>query len=132
MPEGETIQQKVRRLTATQRELRGALGLVGPDGITLATDVLSVADEIPSERDSARQSYVAAQASAWNGGLRDELLRLMRAQEQETFLRSQDWQQDLVARGTINGIMLVMELYQGYEQEMRDRHDDQRNNNPGN
>ena len=87
------------------------------------SDIRSVDQHVPSKADTLskeeRSSYVASAAGFFQLYLKPEAERLLYAQEKFMNEKAENWFQMLVGRGTINGILLLYELFQEYEKEVR-------------
>jgi len=67
--------------------------------------------------DADRREYVGTMASYWTNGLQKEIERMIYMQEKFLNIQSQNHEQDMLGRGTLNGLLLVWELYDGYREE---------------
>ena len=87
------------------------------------SDIRSVDQHVPSKADTLskeeRLSYVSSAAGVFQLYVKPEGERLLYAQEKFMNEKAENWFQILVGRGTINGILLMYELFQGYEREAR-------------
>ena len=120
--EEEDAQKQLRILIRNERLALGLIDLGSVRRADAESNVIpSFADEIfdPEKQEDAskRNVYVGAQAGFFVNSLKHELERLIYAQEKLSLQASESHAQDLVIRGTLNGLLLVYRLYKEYMQE---------------
>ncbi len=112
-------EQNIRQLIKT---LRASLNLVDLDDLRKVAKPESekeshnMASRI-DEKD--RKEYVGRMSGYWINGLRQEIEVMIYEQEKFLNMLSQNHEQDMIGRGTLNGLLLVFELYEAYEQEWK-------------
>jgi len=122
-------EQNARKLIRTLRE---SLNLVDLRDLRTVKDSEDSSHADTLKDDADRKEYVGVMASYWINGLQKEVERMIYMQEKFLNLKSQSHEQDMLGRGTLNGLLLVWELFDGYKQEWIAVQEDAREKGRGN